>query len=136
MTLADAELVRLAPPAPPRRDATSVEPARQTVRALLRRPGFLIAVAYVVLVVSARSSPRLFASYDPTQTAPKDKFLRAEPVTTCSAPTSSAATCSPAWCTAAPSRSRPPLTRVGLALVVGLTLGVVSGFVGGWADAC
>ncbi|VXB59815.1 ABC transporter permease [Aeromicrobium sp. 9AM] len=132
MTLADVELVRFTPPAA-ERDGTSNR-ARQTAHALLRRPGFLIAVAYVVLVVLSAIVPRLFTSGDPTQTAPKDKFL-------------------------APSLShlfgtdelgRDLFTRmvhgsalsieataisVGLAVVVGLTIGVVSGYAGGWADS-
>ena len=136
MTLTDAELVRLVvPPAPPTedRDATSSR-ARQTVRALLRRPGFLLAVAYVVLVVLSAIAPGLFASGDPTRTVPKDKFL------------------SPSLhhLFGTDELGRDLFTRmvhgsglsieataisVGLAVVAGLTIGVVSGYAGGWADS-
>lgn len=133
MTLADAELVRPAPPLVADRDETSNR-TRQTVHALLRRPGFLLAVVYVVLVVLSAVAPRLFTSGDPTQTAPADKFL-------------------------APSLShlfgtdelgRDLFTRmvhgsalsieataisVGVAVVAGLAIGVVSGYAGGWADS-
>jgi len=135
MTLADAELVRPVTPAPPTadRDETSSR-TRQTAHALLRRPGFLIAVTYVVLVVLSAIAPRLFASGDPTQTAPKDKFL------------------SPSLhhLFGTDELGRDLFTRmvhgsalsveataisVGLAVVAGLTLGVVSGYAGGWADS-
>ena len=133
MTLADVELVRPETFAVSERDETSNR-ARQTAHALLRRPGFLLAVVYVVLVVLSAVAPRLFTSGDPTQTAPKDKFL-------------------------APSLShlfgtdelgRDLFTRmvhgsalsieataiaVGVAVVAGLTIGVVSGYAGGWADS-
>ena len=133
MTLADVELVRPEPFAVSERDGTSNR-TRQTTYALLRRPGFLLAVVYVVLVVLSAIVPRLFTSGDPTQTAPRDKFL-------------------------APSLShlfgtdelgRDLFTRmvhgsalsieataisVGVAVVAGLTIGVVSGYAGGWADS-
>jgi peptide/nickel transport system permease protein len=94
----------------------------------------MLAVAYVLLVVLSAIAPRVFTSGDPTQTAPADKFL-------------------------APSLShlfgtdelgRDLFTRmvhgsalsieataisVGVAVVAGLTIGVVSGYAGGWADS-
>ncbi|MDX6231976.1 MAG: peptide/nickel transport system permease protein [Nocardioidaceae bacterium] len=133
MTLADVELVRPETFAVSERDETSNR-TRQTAHALLRRPGFLLAVTYVVLVVLSAIAPRLFTSGDPTQTVPRDKFL-------------------------APSLShlfgtdelgRDLFTRmvhgsalsieataiaVGVAVVAGLTIGVVSGYAGGWADS-
>jgi peptide/nickel transport system permease protein len=133
MTVIDAELVRSEPLLVADRDGTSSR-ARQKAHALLRRPGFLLAVLYVVLVVLSAIAPRLFTSGDPTQTAPADKFL-------------------------APSLShlfgtdelgRDLFTRmvhgsalsieatvisVGVAVVAGLTIGVVSGYAGGWADS-
>ena len=133
MTLVDVELVRPETLALPDRDGTSNR-ARQTAYALLRRPGFLLAVVYVALVILSAIAPRLFTSGDPTQTAPRDKFL-------------------------APSLShlfgtdelgRDLFTRmvhgsalsieataisVGVAVVAGLTIGVVSGYAGGWVDS-
>jgi peptide/nickel transport system permease protein len=133
MTLVDAELARPETLAVPDRDGTSNR-ARQNAHALLRRPGFLLAVVYVLLVVLSAIAPRVFTSGDPTQTVPTDKFL-------------------------APSLDhlfgtdelgRDLFTRmvhgsalsieatvisVGVAVVAGLTIGVVSGYAGSWADS-
>jgi peptide/nickel transport system permease protein len=128
LNIADVDLV-LAPD----RDATSGR-AGQTLRLLLRRPGFILAVVYVVLVVLSAVVPGLFASGDPTQTVPKDKFL------------------SPSLdhLFGTDELGRDLFTRmvhgsalsieatvisVGVAVVVGLTIGVVSGYAGGWADS-
>jgi peptide/nickel transport system permease protein len=128
LNIADVDLV-LAPD----RDATSGR-AGQTLRLLLRRPGFILAVVYVVLVVLSAVVPGLFASGDPTQTVPKDKFL------------------SPSLdhLFGTDELGRDLFTRmvhgsalsieatvisVGVAVVAGLTIGVVSGYAGGWADS-
>lgn len=140
MTLADVELGRLSvptstspDPSPSDRDGTTGR-AGQTLRLLLRRPGFLLAVGYVLLVVLSAVTPRLFASGDPTRTVPREKLLP-------------------------PSLDHPfgtdelgrdlftrmvhgsalsieaTLISVGVAVVAGLTIGVVSGYAGGWADS-
>jgi peptide/nickel transport system permease protein len=128
LNIADVDLV-LAPD----RDATSGR-AGQTLRLLLRRPGFILAVVYVVLVVLSAVAPRLFASGDPTQTVPTEKFL------------------SPSLdhLFGTDELGRDLFTRmvhgsalsieatvisVGVAVVVGLTIGVVSGYAGGWVDS-
>jgi peptide/nickel transport system permease protein len=135
MTLADVELGLLpgSTPESSDRDGTSGR-AGQTLRLLLRRPGFILAVVYVVLVVLSAVVPGLFASGDPTQTVPKDKFL------------------SPSLdhLFGTDELGRDLFTRmvhgsalsveatvisVGVAVVVGLTIGVVSGYAGGWADS-
>jgi peptide/nickel transport system permease protein len=137
MTLADVELgLVLGPPDPhpiSDRDETSNR-ARQTARALLRRPGFLVAVTYVVLVVLSGIVPRLFAPGDPTRTVPAEKLQ---------APSAS-------HLFGTDELGRDLFTRmvhgsalsieataisVGLAVVVGLAIGVVSGYAGGWVDS-
>jgi peptide/nickel transport system permease protein len=135
MTLADVELGLLpgSTPESSDRDGTSGR-AGQTLRLLLRRPGFILAVVYVVLVVLSAVVPGLFASGDPTQTVPKDKFL------------------SPSLdhLFGTDELGRDLFTRmvhgsalsieatvisVGVAVVAGLTIGVVSGYAGGWVDS-
>ncbi|WP_129339907.1 ABC transporter permease [Cellulomonas endophytica] len=149
----------LAPPARPEADGTPATPATPggprderegrrsagtghgraarraaTARALLRRPGFLLALAFVVLVLVSALAPGLFTDADPTATSPAEKLLPpsgAHPFGT-------------------DELGRDLLARVlhgglltvratalalALALVAGLTLGLVSGFVGGWVDA-
>lgn len=141
----------LAPPAPSGAasetptDAASVPPttaaahgrgARRlaTARGLLRRPGFVVASAFVGFAVVSAIGPTLFTGADPYATAPADKLL-------------------------APSLAHPfgtdelgrdlfarvlhggALTieatalAIGIALIAGLTLGVVSGYFGGVVDA-
>ncbi|CAN5409606.1 ABC transporter permease [soil metagenome] len=106
---------------------------RQTRRELLRRPGFIIAVVYVVLVGLTALVPSFFASRDPNTTVPKDKLL------------------APSWSHlfGTDELGRDLFTRmvhgsalsigavlisVGLAVTVGLLIGVVSGYAGGWLD--
>ncbi|MCW2747548.1 MAG: putative D,D-dipeptide transport system permease protein DdpC [Nocardioidaceae bacterium] len=119
-------------PVPVERDRTSNR-GRQTRRELLRRPGFLIAVTYVVLVGLTALVPSLFTSRDPNATVPKEKLL------------------APSWSHlfGTDELGRDLFTRmvhgsalsigavlisVGLAVTVGLLIGVVSGYAGGWLD--
>ncbi|MGI3785038.1 MAG: ABC transporter permease, partial [Janthinobacterium lividum] len=118
------------------RSAVDVErsPRGQRAGALLRRPGFVLAVVFVVLVVVAALAPNLLTTYDPYATAPvarltppgtahwfgtdelgRDLYTR---VVYGSTLTIQAA-----------------LSAIAIALVAGLSLGVVSGFFGGWLDA-
>lgn len=130
----------LADPVPPRRTRSAAapdadrSPRAQRARALLRRPGFVLALVFVVLVVVAALAPSLFTTYDPYATAPvarltppgaahwfgtdelgRDLYTR---VVFGSTLTISAA-----------------LGAITIALVAGLSLGVVSGYFGGWLDA-
>ncbi len=128
----------LADPRPPRRARSTAvaerSPRGQRAQALLRRPGFVLAAAFVVLVVVAALAPSLFTTYDPYATAPaarltppgaahwfgtdelgRDLYTR---VVFGSTLTIQAA-----------------LSAIAIALVAGLTLGVLSGFFGGWLDA-
>ena len=109
-------------------------PRAQRAGALLRRPGFVLAVVFVAFVVVAALAPSLFTTYDPYATAPvarltppgaahwfgtdelgRDLYTR---VVYGSTLTIQAA-----------------LSAIAIALVAGLSLGVVSGFFGGWLDA-
>jgi peptide/nickel transport system permease protein len=119
----------------PPRTATPVAPPRpRRTPAVLRRPGLLLAAAFVLLVVVSALFPSWFTGYDPYSTAPPDKLQ---------AP-------SGGHLFGTDELGRDLFTRVlygstltikttlgavGLALVAGLAIGVVSGFLGGWVDA-
>ena len=101
---------------------------------LLRRPGFVVALLLVLFTLLAALLPTLFTSVDPYATQPSAKLL----------PPSAAH-----WfgtdelgrdlytrvLYGARLSVEAALIAVGLALVVGLGLGIVSGFVGGRLDA-
>ncbi|MBO0985557.1 ABC transporter permease [Rathayibacter sp. SD072] len=106
----------------------------RTLRLLLRRPGFLLALAFAVFVLLSAIAPALFTAYDPFATAPADKLQ---------AP-------SPAHLFGTDELGRDLFARVlhggaltiqatvvalAIALVGGLALGVVSGYAGGVVDA-
>ncbi|GAB2573107.1 ABC transporter permease [Microlunatus antarcticus] len=131
----------LADPVPPRRRLPSVRtspaersPRRQRAQALLRRPGFVLAVALVVLVVVSAVAPSLFTTYDPYATAPVDRLT----------PPGAAH-----WfgtdelgrdlytrvVFGSTLTIQAALSAIVIALVAGLGLGVLSGFFGGWVDA-
>jgi len=135
MTLADAELGLLpsSSPTPSDRDGTTGR-ARQTLRLLARRPGFILAVVYVVLVLLSAVAPRIFASGDPTQTVPKDKFL--SPSLDHLFGTDELGRDLFTRMVHGSSLSiEATLISVGVAVVAGLTIGVLSGYAGGWADS-
>ena len=141
MTLDVSPLARSAPtvfadrvPAEVFASDEEASPRGQRLRALLRRPGFVLAAAFVVVVIVSALAPRLFTTYDPYATAPlarltppgaahwfgtdelgRDLYTR---VVFGSTLTIQAA-----------------LSAIVIALVAGLTLGVLSGFFGGWLDA-
>lgn len=106
----------------------------RTVRLLLRRPGFLVALVFAVFVLVSAVAPALFTGYDPYATAPADKLLPP----------------SPAHLFGTDELGRDLFARVlhggaltiqatvvaiAIALVGGLALGVVSGYTGGVVDA-
>ncbi|MET0447111.1 MAG: ABC transporter permease [Aeromicrobium sp.] len=135
MTLADVELGLIpgSTPEPSDRDGTTGR-AGQTLRLLLRRPGFILAVVYVVLVLLSAVAPTLFASGDPTQTVPKDKFL--SPSLDHLFGTDELGRDLFTRMVHGSSLSiEATLISVGVAVVAGLTIGVVSGYAGGWADS-
>ncbi|MDQ0574226.1 ABC transporter permease [Agromyces albus] len=103
-------------------------------RELLRRPGFVVAIAFVAFAIVSAIAPALFTAADPYATAPADKL---------SPP-------SLAHLFGTDELGRDLFARVlhggaltiqatalaiGIALVAGLTLGVVSGYFGGAVDS-
>ena len=104
------------------------------ITALLRRPGVIVALAVVAFAILTAIVPSLFATYDPTATAPavrlqppslqhwfgtdelgRDLYSRVVHGSTLTIAATALA--------------------IGIALLAGLTLGVVAGFVGGGVDA-
>lgn len=134
-TLTQSRVTAAARAAAPARTATGRSARRRaTARALLRRPGFLIALAFTGFVILSALAPTWFTSADPYATAPADKLLPP----------------SAAHLFGTDELGRDLFSRVlhggaltiqatalaiGIALVGGLGLGVLSGFVGGWVDA-
>lgn len=115
-------------------DASRARAALRRSASLLRRPGVLLAVGIVAFAVLTAIWPALFATHDPTATAPADRLL----------PPSGAH-----WF-GTDELGRDLYSRVvhgstltiaatalaiGIALVAGLALGVLSGFLGGAGDA-
>ncbi|WP_019331862.1 ABC transporter permease, partial [Pseudomonas syringae] len=106
----------------------------EAVRPLLRRPGFVLAVALVAFALLAALAPNLLTSYAPYATSPTDKLI----------PPNAAH-----WF-GTDELGRDLYTRVvhgsslsvqaallavGIAMAGGLSLGVISGFAGGRIDA-
>jgi peptide/nickel transport system permease protein len=105
-----------------------------TARALGRRPGFLLAAAFVAFVLVSALAPTLFTSVDPYATVPVDKLLPP----------------SATHLFGTDELGRDLFARVlhgglltiqatalaiGIALVGGLVIGLLTGFLGGWVDA-
>ncbi len=106
----------------------------RALRVLLRRPGFVIAVAFIALVILSALFPSWFTAADPYATAPADKLLPP----------------GPAHWFGTDELGRDLFSRVvhgglltlqavalalGIATVFGLALGVVSGYLGGVTDS-
>jgi peptide/nickel transport system permease protein len=105
-----------------------------TIDASLRRPGLILAVGWVLLVILSALFPQLFTHFDPYATAPADKLLGP----------------SGTHFFGTDELGRDLYTRVlygstltikatlgavSLAAVAGLAFGVLAGFFGGWVDA-
>jgi peptide/nickel transport system permease protein len=141
MTLADVEPGAIpgsvpaptAPSASSDRDGTSGR-ARQTLRTLSRRPGFILAVVYVVLVGLSAVAPQLFASGDPDQTVPRDKLL-APSLNHLFGTDELGRDLFTRMVHGSALSVEATLISVGVAVVAGLLIGVVSGYAGGWADS-
>lgn len=124
------------PPAKPARRVAYGRTARLagTTTVLLRRPGFVLALLFVLFVIAAAIAPAAFTTFDPYATAPADRLVTPglqhlfgtdelgrdlyTRVVYGSALTIKAT-----------------LTAIAIALTAGLLLGIVSGFCGGWVDA-
>ncbi|SFO42558.1 ABC transporter permease, partial [Pseudomonas syringae] len=144
MTIFDNRLARLVAsgetipgktaPAALWRRRSSLRRIVEAARPLLRRPGFLLAVAIVAFALLAALAPHLLSSYAPYATSPADKLT---------APNA-------AHWFGTDELGRDLYTRVvhgsslsvqaallavGIAMAGGLSLGVISGFAGGRIDA-
>ncbi|MCI8212666.1 ABC transporter permease [Pseudomonas sp. S25] len=142
MTIFDNRLERLArsfttsQPAPPAlwRRRSRLSRALEATQPLLRRPGFLLAVAIIAFALLAAVAPNLLTSFAPYATSPTDKLTAPNAVH---------------WF-GTDELGRDLYTRVvhgsslsvqaallavGIALAGGLSLGIVSGFAGGRIDA-
>lgn len=133
MTLADIELVVPPTHRPSERDGTANR-SRQTLRALVRRPGFLIAVIYVALVVLSAIAPTIFASGDPTQTVPADK-LQSPSLHHLFGTDELGRDLFTRMVHGGALSIQATVIAVSVAVVVGLMIGVLSGYAGGWADS-
>ena len=101
---------------------------------LLRRPGVIIALAVVAFVVISAIAPGLFATYDPTATVPADR-LQAPSLTHWFGTDDLGRDLYSRVVHGATLTIAATSLAIGIALVAGLALGVVAGFVGGAADA-
>lgn len=108
---------------------------RATFRTLAVRPGFVAAFLLVLFVVAAAFAPTVFASHDPYATAPVDRMM---------SPGSGGHLFGTdelgrdIWSRVVHGASltiKATLIALGIAVVAGLTLGVLSGFFGGIVDA-
>lgn len=101
---------------------------------LLRRPGFVLAALLVLLTLLAALAPGLFTHYDPYATQPAAKLLPPD-ATHWFGTDELGRDLYTRVLYGARLSVEAALLAVGLALVCGLGLGIVSGFVGGRLDA-
>lgn len=104
------------------------------LRSLAVKPGFVIAVAFIGFVVLAAFAPTLFTSHDPYATAPADRLL--PPSTQHLFGTDDIGR--DLWSRVVHGSAltiKATLIALGIAVVAGLTIGVVAGFFGGAVDA-
>jgi peptide/nickel transport system permease protein len=101
---------------------------------LLRRPGLVLAIAFLSFVLAAAAAPNLLTSYDPYLTAPADRLAPPSAVHWFGADELGRDLFARIVHGSALS-VQASLIAVGIAFWGGLALGVVSGFVGGRTDA-
>lgn len=102
--------------------------------AVPRRPGLVLAVGFVLLVVVSALFPSLFTHYDPYATAPAEK-LQSPGGAHLFGTDELGRDLFTRVLYGSTRTIKTTLSAVGLALVAGLAIGVISGFVGGWVDA-
>jgi peptide/nickel transport system permease protein len=125
----DAAPARVVAEAPPQRSAF-----RQRLAPYARRPGFVLALLFVVFVVVSGLFPSLFTSYDPSATSPADK-LRSPSTTHWFGTDELGRDLFSRVIHGSSLTIRATGGAVGLAVVAGLAIGVVAGFFGGWIDS-
>jgi peptide/nickel transport system permease protein len=108
--------------------------ARAAAWPLLRRPGFVLAVALVAFALLAASFPGLLSGFDPYATSPADK-LRPPDATHWFGTDELGRDLYTRMLFGSTLSVQAALLAVGIALLGGLGLGVLSGFVGGRTDA-
>ncbi len=125
-------VVRTAPEAVP--VGSGREPGRATGRRLRRRPGLVLAIAFVAFVIVSSVFPGWFTGQDPDAT---------DPVAKLSGPSSAHLFGTDELGRDLFSRVlhgstltiEATLSAVSLAVVAGLAIGVLAGFFGGWVDS-
>ncbi len=107
---------------------------RAQLAGLAVRPGFVLALLFVLFVVATAFWPGAFTSYDPYSTSPADRLLSPSPAHLFGTDDLGR----DQWSRMVYGSGltvKATLVALGIAVVAGLTLGVVSGFVGGVLDA-
>lgn len=107
---------------------------RTQLRSLAVRPGFVLAVLFVLFVIATAFWPALFTSHDPYATAPADRLLAPGPGHLFGTDDLGR----DQWSRMVYGSSltiKATLIALGIAVIAGLTLGVISGFLGGAVDA-
>ncbi|OXR40382.1 putative D,D-dipeptide transport system permease protein DdpC [Nocardia cerradoensis] len=127
---APEDIVTAAEPAIPRRRALL---RRNAVR-LARRPGFVAALAIVAGVIASAFVPSVFTSYDPYATAPAQR-LRPPSATHLFGTDDVGRDLWARTLYGSGLTVQAALIAVGIALIAGLALGLVSGFFGGATDS-
>lgn len=125
---------RIGTPLQRRQGAPLASRLNSTIRRTLRRPGFVLALLLVVLTILTAIVPWLFTSHDPYQTSPADKLSPPAAAHWFGTDELGRDLFSRVVHGSALS-VQAALLAVGIALVGGLALGVIAGFVGGRADA-
>lgn len=109
-------------------------PRRARAVRLIRRPLFLLAGAVVAFVIAAAFAPSTFTSYDPYATSPRER-LQAPSGTHLFGTDDVGRDLWARTLYGSTLTIQAALIAVGIALVAGLALGVLSGFFGGIADS-
>lgn len=107
---------------------------RANARFVLRRPGLVVAVVIVVLVVLAGFAPSLFTGYDPIVGIPADK-LQGPSLAHLFGTDETGRDVFARVVHGSALSLRATVLAVAVALVAGAALGLVAGFRGGWLDS-
>ncbi|MCU1476680.1 MAG: putative ABC-type dipeptide/oligopeptide/nickel transport system, permease component [Subtercola sp.] len=105
----------------------------RTGRKVLRRPGLVVAILLVLFVIVSAVFPFLFTHYDPYATVPVDK-LKPPSLAHLFGTDEIGRDLFTRVLYGSTLTIQATLAAVSIAIVVGLALGVVTGFFGGWID--